>query len=170
MFLFLKRSHVSWHVGFVLGFFQARINYGDLSAEVNKDLHLTFVECADSRREKSWQQSSLFTGKEFGKGVGSTSGVGWDSQTCLPLSPQQSQECHGEEGWCLPNPQHSPVFVLCWQHLLTTASPLQLLLVALAYALTRETLTQEKVVTIWHQEGSFSQGLLWAALVWAWFS
>lgn len=134
----LKEKPCELACWFVLGFFQARINYGDLSAEVNKYLHLTFVECTASRREKSWQQSSLFTDKEFGKGVGSTSGVGWDSQTCLLFSPQQSQECHGEEGWCLPNPQHSPVFMLCLQRLLTTAGPLQLLLVALAYALTRE--------------------------------
>lgn len=58
--------------------FQAKINY-DLSAEVNKDLHLTFVEHAASRREKSWWQFSSFAGREFGKGAGATSDVGWDS-------------------------------------------------------------------------------------------
>jgi len=45
---------MSWPVGFALVFFQAKINYDDLSTEVNKDLHLTFVEHAAGRREESW--------------------------------------------------------------------------------------------------------------------
>lgn len=150
-------------------FFQARINYGNLFTELNKGLHLTFVERAAGRREQSRWQSSLFTGGEFGKGVGSTSDVGWDSQTCLLMSPEQSQESCGGEGRCLPNPQQSPVFVLCLQRLLTTVSPVPLLLVALVSALAGGTPSQEKVVGIQHEEGCFSQGLLWAALVWVWF-
>lgn len=165
----LKEKPYELACWFCVGFFQARINYDDLSAEVNKDLHLTFVECAAGRREKSWWQSSSFAGREFGKGAGSTSDAGWDSQTCLLLSPEQSQESHGGEGWRLPNPRHSPVFVLCLQRLLTTASPLQFLLIALTCALAGEVPTQEKVVGIRHQGGCFSQGLLWAALVWVSF-
>lgn len=70
---------------------------------------------------------------------------GWDSQTCLLLSPEQSQEYRGRgEGWCLPSPRHSPVFVLCLQRLLTTVSPLQLLLVALMCALAGETLQPKR--------------------------
>lgn len=64
----------------------------------------------------------------------------------LGFPAEQSQESHGGEERRLPNRQHSPVFVLCLQYLLTTASLLQLLLVALACALAGETPTQEKVV------------------------
>lgn len=64
----------------------------------------------------------------------------------LGFPAEQFQESDGGEERRLPNPQHSPVFVLCLQCLLTTASPLQLLLVALACALAGETPTQEKFV------------------------
>lgn len=53
MFLFLKGSHVIWHVSFVLGS-QTRKKYSDLCTEVDKDLHLTFAECAAGRREENW--------------------------------------------------------------------------------------------------------------------
>lgn len=64
---------MDWHSDF---FFPARINYNDLSAEVTKGLHLTCIEHAAGRREKSWWQSSSFAGRDFGKRAGPTADTG----------------------------------------------------------------------------------------------
>lgn len=138
MFLFLKRSHVTWHVGFVLGFFS---NWKKLWWPLHwsrSSSHLCWM-C-------SWQERGELVTVLLGHPLAGHWGS-WIHFRCrLEFPAEQSQESHGGEGRRLPSPQHSPVFVLCLQCLLTTASPLQLLLVALVCALARETPTQEKVM------------------------
>lgn len=169
MFLFLKRT--VW-VGVLLlcWFFQGRINDGDLSVEVNKDLHLTFVECVTDGKGKSWWQSSLFTGREFGNRVGFTSDAGWGSQTCLLLSPEQSLESLRGEEWHPPNPSTGQCLCSIWalfavspdNYKPTAVSP-----DSLWVCFVRRNSNPGESCGNLTSSGFFQ--LLWAGLVWVWF-
>lgn len=82
MFLFLKRSHVTWHVGFVLGFFFP--NWKKLRWPLHRSRSSSHLCWMCSWQERGELVTVLLGHWQGTGGVGSTSDAGWDSLLSNP--------------------------------------------------------------------------------------